>query len=156
MRPIEGWPEYMAGEDGTIYRVMTRGRKPQDPSPVKPWIGSSGYPQIYMTRKGMKITRMVHRIIAEAWLECTGPEVNHKNGIKTDNRLSNLEWCDRAYNVRHAQENGRYRLAKKNLTCEQEYEVFQLNKDGHSITLLSKRFNVSVNKITKAIVKYCR
>lgn len=53
--------------------------------------------------------RLVHRLIAEAFL---GPPdhvrqaVNHKNGIKHDNRIENLEWVSPARNAEHARDVG--------------------------------------------------
>ena len=57
---------------------------------------SRGY-QLVGTRRGR---RLVHRIVMEAFLGPSNLEVNHKNGLKTDNRLGNLEYCTKVYNRR--------------------------------------------------------
>ena len=50
----------------------------------------------------------VHRLVAAAFLEMKSGMtlVNHRNGIKTDNRVTNLEWIDAKGNARHAVETG--------------------------------------------------
>ena len=58
-------------------------------------------------RNGVKQKRMfVHRLVALSFLGQSDLQVNHKNGIKTDNRLENLEYCTASQNRRHAFDTG--------------------------------------------------
>ena len=63
-----------------------------------------GYPTVGITTKGKQKTYFVHRIVAETFLyrDENRTDVNHINGIKEDNSISNLEWVTKSQNVRHA------------------------------------------------------
>lgn len=68
----------------------------------------NGYFNVNCYRSGEKKTFLLHRLVASAYLPNPKdlPEVNHKDGDKTNNLPSNLEWIDRSGNMKHGIEKG--------------------------------------------------
>jgi hypothetical protein len=104
----------IAGYEGR-YAVTSDGRIWSYPKPkafashkgrwLKPSMNSDGYPCVSMIdSEGRKVTRRVHRFVAAAFLENPSqlPQVNHKDGNKTNNHVENLEWCSNSENMAHA------------------------------------------------------
>lgn len=70
---------------------------------LKQGISNSGYSRVNLHSDGKQRCYSVHRLVAKAFIPNpeAKPQTNHKNGIKTDNRLENLEWATRSENQRH-------------------------------------------------------
>lgn len=63
----------------------------------------SGYVCVRLHKNNKEKTHLVHRLVANAFIPNHNnlPEINHKDENKQNNLISNLEWCDRAYNVHY-------------------------------------------------------
>lgn len=62
-----------------------------------------GYKQVGLSKNGINKKKLVHRIVAEAFLPNPNkyPQVNHKDGNRTNNVIENLEWCTNSMNQIH-------------------------------------------------------
>jgi hypothetical protein len=83
---------------------------------IKPFLSHHGYHRVSLVidRKNTKKFQL-HRVVAQAFIpnKENKPSVNHKNGIKTDNRLDNLEWVTMSENTIHAVKNGLIKFRKR-------------------------------------------
>lgn len=126
-------PNYAVSSDGSIYSLR-RGRKL---SPKRNW---DGYLRVQLWDHGDCQFVSIHRLVAEAFIPNPEgkPFVNHINGVKSDNRVGNLEWCTQKENIGHAWETG---LSKTHLNRAGK-PVRQLSKNGELIRVFPSTMEV--------------
>lgn len=99
---FEGY--YKVSDKGNVYSVvrMVRGRKCGGIM-LKPRYDKDGYLRVTLYKNGEQRTIFIHRLVLEAFVENPKnlPEVNHIDENKTNNELSNLEWCTSRHNTNH-------------------------------------------------------
>ena len=107
IKNIEQAPGYNVDDEGNIYSAKTG-------KVMKASILSGGSHRVVLVIDGLRKTRMVHRLVAKAFIANSEnkPQVDHRDGDKSNNRASNLRWCTDEEN--------------------QEYRMLQGNEGGHT------------------------
>lgn len=73
---------------------------------------SNGYVYVVLCQNGIKKSFRVHKLVANHFMQKSQEhtEVNHKDEDKTNNRVDNLEWCTKSYNINYGTRNERQRV----------------------------------------------
>lgn len=114
---------------------------------IQPRLQNSNYQLVWLSKNGEINPLLVHRIIAAAFIENLNchPCINHKNGIKTDNRIENLEWCSYSENIKHSHTLlGRKEITKP-IFCVELHRAFK------SQTEASKELNINRGAISHVL-----
>ena len=114
---------------------------------IKHCIAGRGYKVVYFMVGGKKHMQYIHRLLAEIFIP--NPEnlsqVNHKDGIKFNNNINNLEWCSNDFNMAHA---ARIGLMKRKLTTPQVIEIKQRIATGETHRSISIDYGVTPEMIS--------
>lgn len=97
-REVVGFPRYEVSSYGR-FRNKATGRH------LGGTVADNGYVHIGLFRDGFQVCKLAHRLVAETFLVRPSErhlEVNHKDKVRANNRVRNLEWSTRSWNSRHA------------------------------------------------------
>jgi len=139
-----------------IYKISNLGRRKNKKGKIQRARIKKNYNTARLCKNKMYTECSVHRLVAIAFIPNpeNKPCVNHKNGIKSDNRVNNLEWCTISENSIHAIANGfqKIRVGEDNnftkLTKEQVLEI----RDLYSLGFLFQRQIAKIYNITQCTV----
>lgn len=87
---------YQVSDQGRVRALGARAKV------LKPQLINSGYFVVHLYQEGKRRIALVHRLVARVFTVAIGYEVNHGDGVKTNNTRENLAWTDRQGNVDHA------------------------------------------------------
>ncbi len=154
---MEVW-QNIAGFEG-LYQISNFGRvkslsrkgRPKEIF-LKQTKDKHGYLMVCLCKNSIPYTKRIHSLVANHLVPNPNdsPVVNHLNGIKTDNKVENLEWVTAAQNQQHSFRMGLQKMGKGSenpnaiLTLEQVKEIRRLYvPTKYSQRRLAKEFNVS-------------
>lgn len=117
-------------------------------------INERGYGQVNLQHNKISKTFLVHRIVAMAFIDLIPgkDQVNYKNGIKSDNRVENLEWCTSQENITHALVTGlkkKQRGEELSFSKLKESDVLFIRASNLPHKILCKKFGVYTSTIEK-------
>lgn len=100
-RAFDEFPKYEVGDDGSIWSLDYNhtGKRKE----LRQWLDRDGYSYVILVVNSKRFKRLVHRMVATCFIPNINnkPQVNHKNGVRNDNRVENLEWCTASENALH-------------------------------------------------------
>ncbi|MCC4389194.1 NUMOD4 domain-containing protein [Limosilactobacillus reuteri] len=134
-----------------LYKISTLGRVMNSNGKIlKQQTSPTGYRVLTLWNEGKPKHVFVHRLVAIAFLENPHnfPFVNHKNEIKVDNRISNLEWIS-------AKGNSNYGSRNKRIAHRNSKPVVQLTLEGKVVRKWSSAAEAGRNGYSQAVINKC-
>jgi hypothetical protein len=145
-----GYEHYLVSEDGKVYNSLSDRELKSYPNK------NTGYYTVVLRNSIKAKCVYVHRLVAEAYIKnpLTLPEVNHKNHIKSDNSVSNLEWVTRKQNIQHRNKHGRSAIVYNSVMNNSELlnKGIELYKKIGRTDVVAELWNISYPSARKVLI----
>lgn len=144
-KQIDNFPNYTITINGVVTNTNTGHIK-------KMWLCKNGYYYVDLSHNGHKVKVPLHRLLAIHFLD--NPEnkrtVNHIDGNKTNNHITNLEWATDSENMQHAYNtNLNSQKHKLKVSADQADKLFMERiMTGTTITALAKELGVGLTQLS--------
>lgn len=116
---------------------------------LKPSATKQGYQRVCLSKNGITQCFQIHRLVASHFLKNPDnlPEINHRDEDKTNNCASNLEWCDRKFNINYGTRTDRATQKRcKQIVCVETGITYQSIKEASLLTKINSGNICSVLK----------
>lgn len=140
-KAIEGYPDYRISSYGRVLSL-----KGINPRILKPGTSGPGYLLVILHKGSKRKTAYVAQLVAKAFIPNPGnkPQINHIDGDKTNNHISNIERCTASENSTHANKIGLRNGSARKITSNQAIEIFKKYHSGKfNQCQLSKEYGIS-------------
>ena len=153
--PEEEWlpvPDYELYQESNYGR--TKSFRKGKPRIMRPAVSTAGYLQVNLNKNGVSKTVSVHRLVARLFIANPDrlPEVNHLDGCKLNNHISNLEWCTPSENIRHAVAVGLHASGVEDsqaILSREQVLFIRENPDDLNLAQLAEMFRTSKQTISR-------
>ena len=128
-------PNYTIDELGVVRNKKTN-------RVIKSYIDQLGYEQIVLRVNKKPIHFRVHILMKDAFLSSEDKNktvVNHIDGVKTNNILTNLELCTNSENVKHAYDSGLYKNRKRSHNVEVDGVIYKSVRNASDVLQINRR-----------------
>lgn len=160
-KPIKGYENlYEISSSGLVrglirvIKTISHGNRKFNSKILKSRLNNYGYEEVRLSKNGISKTHFIHRLIAENFISNPDnkKEVNHKNGIKDDNRIENLEWVTHSENMIHAYKNGLIKKSRKKKVKVNRIFNLLKNPSFKSRLVLFENYRKSAKKLNIQVI----
>lgn len=163
-RDIAGFVGYQIDDAGNVWSfwvIKHRRLSDSDPRVLKQQINDRGYASVCLMKDGKRHQKRVNRLVCEAFFgqpPSTNHEAAHTNGIRLDNRASNLSWKTKTANMRDMNKHGTKPIGEthgNSKVTEKQVVAIRLlcNRGNFSKARIGRRFGLTRQQIYHIVAR---